>query len=327
VLANYFLGLLDYQALVLMGVAVFVMAAGCAATVVLARRAYLAVRRTPARLSHRWLRWTERAIIAVAALGLVCAAYGWLIEPYWLDVTETTVTTPKLPAGAEPIRIVHISDLHCDPKKRLEDEVVEAVRRLRPDVICFTGDALNSSGGIENFRACMTSVAQIAPTYAVHGNWESHERLRYLDLYGGTGVRVLNDRPTRLRVRGQPLNVVGIRHQSRLQAGLVKAMTGVDTSVPTILLCHVPSVALNLPGTGIDLALSGHTHGGQIALPFYGALVTLTSTGKRFERGLYNHQDTHLYVSRGIGMEGGPAPRVRFFARPEVTLIELSPAP
>jgi predicted MPP superfamily phosphohydrolase len=80
----------------------------------------------------------------------------------------------------------------------------------------------------------------------------------------------------------------------------------------------------------VDLFLAGHVHGGQVALPFYGALLTLSRFGKRFERGLYPDADGFgfpLYVSRGIGMEGGAMPRVRFCSRPELALIELVPAP
>jgi predicted MPP superfamily phosphohydrolase len=69
----------------------------------------------------------------------------------------------------------------------------------------------------------------------------------------------------------------------------------------------------------------GHTHGGQIALPLYGALITFSKYVKRYEAGLYREGETWLYVNRGIGMEGGPVPRVRFWARPEVTVIEISP--
>jgi hypothetical protein len=75
-----------------------------------------------------------------------------------------------------------------------------------------------------------------------------------------------------------------------------------------------------------DLYCSGHTHGGQIALPLYGALVVLSDCGKRFEAGLYRVRGTWLYVNRGIGMEGGPVLRVRFWSRPEVTVYELVPA-
>ena len=76
----------------------------------------------------------------------------------------------------------------------------------------------------------------------------------------------------------------------------------------------------------VDLFLAGHTHGGQVALPFYGAIVTFSRFGKRFEAGLHRVANTWLYVNRGLGMEGGPAPRVRFCARPEVSVLEVWPA-
>ncbi|MEJ2705392.1 MAG: hypothetical protein P8Z79_23375, partial [Sedimentisphaerales bacterium] len=75
----------------------------------------------------------------------------------------------------------------------------------------------------------------------------------------------------------------------------------------------------------VDLYLAGHTHGGQVALPFYGALVTLSEYGKEYESGKYQVGTTTLYVNRGIGMEGGPVPRVRFWARPEITVFEVMP--
>jgi uncharacterized protein len=96
----------------------------------------------------------------------------------------------------------------------------------------------------------------------------------------------------------------------------------------TILLYHTPDEILDVAATHrVDLYCAGHTHGGQVALPFYGALVTLSKFYKKYERGLHREGSTWLYVTRGIGMEGGPAPRVRFLARPEVTVIELAPAP
>ena len=288
------------------------------------RRAYLAVQRKPSRPKRRWLRWTERVVIALAVFGLACGAYGWLVEPYWLDQTVAQVPTAKLPPGAAAIRIVHISDLHCDPKQRLEDDLPTVIAELKPDLICFTGDAANSPDAMENFRRCMTALAKIAPTYAVWGNWEGHFADK--DYYGGTGVKVLHDASERIVINGQPLTVVGVRYQQDHRPGLRRALRDVATDDPVVLLCHIPSVILELPGRGVDLCLSGHIHGGQIALPLYGAMVTLTPTGKRFEQGLYKHEDTYLYVSRGVGMEGAQTPRVRFFARPEVTLIELVPA-
>jgi len=78
-------------------------------------------------------------------------------------------------------------------------------------------------------------------------------------------------------------------------------------------------------GKDVDLYCAGHTYGGQIDLPFYGALMTLSKYGKKYEAGLYRKEGTWMYVNRGIGMEGCPAPRVRFCARPELTIIEIYP--
>ena len=277
------------------------------------------------RPTSAWLKWGRRVILTLAVVGVLCGLYAWLVEPYWLETTHAQVPTAKLPPGAKPIRIVHISDLHCDPKARLEDELPQAVAELRPDIICFTGDAANSPAGLANFRRCMTALAKIAPTYAVWGNWEHF--FPGLDYYGGTGVQLLDDTSIQQTIDGQPVTIAGIRHRRDLRPGMQRALASIKGEGPVVLLCHMPSIILDLPRLGVDVCLSGHVHGGQVALPFYGAMVTLTPTGKRFERGLYKHEDTHLYVSRGLGMEGGggKAPRLRFCARPEVTLIELVP--
>jgi len=296
--------------------------AGCG---VVLRRVWCAVKRKPGRPKRRWARRLECVIVVLGVIGLACAAYARFIEPNWLDVSHITISTPKLPSDAKPIRIVHISDLHCNAAPGMEARLPEEIAALKPDIICFTGDALNDPAGLENLQTCMTELVAIAPTFAVWGNWEHYERFEGCDFYKGTGVQVLHDRSRRITVRGQSINLLGIQHQRDLARGLRRALAGVDTSDPTVLLCHLPSIILALPETGVDLCLSGHTHGGQIALPVYGALITLTPTGKRFERGLYEFGGSALYVSRGIGME--EVMQMRFFARPEVTLIELAPEP
>jgi predicted MPP superfamily phosphohydrolase len=91
-------------------------------------------------------------------------------------------------------------------------------------------------------------------------------------------------------------------------------------------LYHKPDLVPEISARRFDLYLTGHTHGGQVALPVYGALITLSKFGKRYESGLYREGETAIYVNRGIGMEGGAAPRVRFCAKPELTVIELRPA-
>jgi predicted MPP superfamily phosphohydrolase len=100
----------------------------------------------------------------------------------------------------------------------------------------------------------------------------------------------------------------------------------VPPGVLMVFLHHYPDEIYEVAKQQVDLYCAGHTHGGQVALPIYGALITFSRFGKRFESGLYKVEDTHLYVNRGIGMDGGFAPRVRFCARPEVTVIDIAAA-
>jgi len=281
------------------------------------------ITRKPAAKSSPLRRWSARGLMALAAAGIGCGAYAFFIEPYWLEVTEVSITSPKLPPQAGPVRLVHISDLHCDAKVRLEEELVERIAEFRPDLILFTGDAVNSRAGLGNFRRCMTRLAAIAPTYAVEGNWDAH-RFGGVQLYGGTGVRLLRGEGVELSLSGAKFHVVGLAIGQAQAADAILGAGPADAFC--LVLYHYPDGIETFAAAGADLVCCGHTHGGQVALPFYGALVTLSRFGKRFEAGLYREGDTWMYVSRGIGMEGGPAPRIRFCARPEVTLFEIAPA-
>jgi hypothetical protein len=269
--------------------------------------------------------WLRRAVLALAAAGVVCMAHGHFIEPRWVEVTRVPVESGRLVGASRPVRIVQISDVHCEAYAGPEEDVPEIVAGLAPDVIVYTGDSLNAIEALGRFRRCMSRLAAIAPTLAVRGNWD----VAYFgdaDFFGGTGVRELSGQAVKLTVAGADVWFAGAPAYDRfmLQAALAAAPEGACK----VLLYHYPDPIPEIGARGdVDLQLSGHTHGGQIALPFYGALITLAEHGKRFERGLYKVGSTSLYVNRGIGMEGGRAPRVRFCSRPEVTLIELAPAP
>jgi uncharacterized protein len=268
-------------------------------------------------LTGRW-RSARRLFVGLALLGMACFAYARFVEPYWLEVTHVRVATAKLAHGAKPIRIVHISDVHSDPMVRLEDKLPDVIAVEHPDVIVFTGDAINSQDGLPSFRALMTKLAKIAPTYAVRGNWDVwywHDT----DLFGGTGVVELTD--TAQPLAGTALWLAGLPYGHG--AKLEQVIAPIPKTSISVLLFHTPDEIEHASTLGIDLYLAGHTHGGQVALPFYGALVTYSKFDKAFEAGKYQIGSTTLYVNRGIGMEGGRAPRIRFFARPEVTVIDL----
>lgn len=274
----------------------------------------------PRSRKHIWLR---RIVLPLAGVGVLCGAYARFIEPYWLEITHVRIETDELAGATRPVRIVHISDLHCDPKERLEGRLPEVIAGLEPDLIVFTGDAVNSTDALDIFRRCMTRLAQIAPTYAVLGNWDSWPGSSAA-LFDGTGVRELDDQAVTVEAAGAAVWLAGCRPAG--EEAVARLLRTAPPDAHTILLYHYPDEIYRAANEHVDLYLTGHAHGGQVALPFYGAMITLSRYGKRFEAGLYRERDTWMYVSRGVGMEGGPAPRVRFLARPEVTLIEIAPA-
>ncbi len=262
------------------------------------------------------------AIVALAAVALACLAYARFVEPWRLEQTHVRVATPKLPVGAGPVRIVHLSDLHCDAKQRLEGRLPEVVRDLRPDAIVFTGDAVNSPGGVTVFRRLMRQLAPIAPTFAVEGNWESRDHCPP-GLYEGTGVRLLKGEAFPLAAPDRRVWIAG--GAAGTWPRVAAALAATPAEAVRVVLYHYPDAAYDAAGAGADVLLAGHSHGGQIAFPLIGPPITLSRYGQRFARGLKRVGGTWVYVSRGIGMEGGGTPRMRFFSRPEVALIEIAP--
>lgn len=266
--------------------------------------------------------WFPRFIFGLAALGILCMAYGFFIEPYWPEVTHARLSSRKLAPGTSPLRIVHISDLHCGAKPVLEERLPDLIAAEKPDLIVFTGDSVNSPGGIPLLKRCLTRLAQTAPTFVVRGNWDTWFWAD-LDLFGGTGVAELNGEPVKAEIRGIPVWITGVAigREDRME----KAFQGIPPEAVTLFLYHYPDAIYEIARRKTDLYCAGHTHGGQVALPFYGALVTFSKFGKRFEAGLHQVDQTWLCVTRGVGLDGKWLPRVRFFARPEITVIDLAP--
>ena len=168
----------------------------------------------------------------------------------------------------------------------------------------------------------MKETSKIAPTFVVKGNWDV-ANWSQLDLFGDTGVTLLDVGTKTLDIKGNSVSVSGVPVlQERSISRLLKKVPRDNLS---LFIYHYPDEIDAAVDGRADIYFAGHTHGGQVALPLYGALMTLSKYGKRFEGGTYKVQNTHLNVSRGIGMEGGPAPRVRFWARPEITLVKVVP--
>ena len=265
---------------------------------------------------------TKRVIIvhSLTLVGMGCFLYGYFIEPYWIEIKTVNIYTEKFKDIS--LKIIQISDLHCDKNVRNENKIVSIINSLKPDIIVFTGDCLNTLDALPKFKDTMKKLKADIGKYAVLGNidfwcWDNS------DLFGNTGFQVLDKGNIKLVKNGETFYISGLN--CKYPDTYYEVLKSIPGNNYSIFLYHYPDLVEDLKEINVDLYLAGHTHGGQVAIPFYGALITLSKYGKKYESGKYTVGNTILYVNRGIGMEGGNIPRVRFCARPEITIFNLKP--
>jgi predicted MPP superfamily phosphohydrolase len=271
--------------------------------------------------------------VATTVQGLlwILMAYGTRVEPFRLQVTHLEVPSRKLGNPGSPLRIVQLSDLHVERLTRRERSLPRLVAGLAPDLIVLTGDFLNTSysrdeRALADLRWLLAQLQAPAGIYAV---WGTHhvdlpEVLR--PILQEAGVIVLEDRAVPVAAAGHRLWLLGLNCSRDLVADGAKLralLAQVPGDALRLLLYHTPDLMPQAAAAGVDLYLAGHTHGGQWRVPGLGAILTSSRFWKRYEAGHYQQGNTHLYVSRGLGMEGFGAPRARFFCPPEIVSVTL----
>lgn len=273
-----------------------------------------------------WLTWAAMAVIS----GVVY--YSTWVEPFRLGVTRERFVTSKLKAGAKPLRVLQIGDIHVERVTPRERELNRLVKELEADLIVFTGDFVNLSNthDPESEQAIREIIGEWrAPlgVYCVSGTplVEPLERVKAFvkDL---DNLKLLPNQWISVNVAGGTVNILGLvvtHDMTRDRELLKKMMLNAPETGMHLLLMHPPDIAPEANEAGIDLYLCGHTHGGQIRLPLVGALFSSSHLGNRFIMGRYELGRTTLYTSRGVGLEGLGAPRARFMCPPEIILWEI----
>jgi len=274
--------------------------------------------------------WSIPFIFNLAVSG--CLIDGLIIEPLSIQTQPVAIVSDNWRAEAAPLRIVHISDTHIEQFTRRERDAIQMVNDLDPDLILMTGDYLNISflRDPQARQAFRDFASQLRSRYGIYAAWGNTDVPAWRnELVAGLDVTILEDEIAVLQINGQPISLVGLNiHHHYIDKDRMKLKHLVQ-ELPqdsfNILLYHTPDLMPEAADTDqIDLYLAGHTHGGQIRLPWYGAIVTASIYGKQYEAGRYQEGRTTLYVSRGLGFEGGYAPRVRFLCPPEITVFTLS---
>ncbi|PAW83579.1 MAG: phosphodiesterase [Pedosphaera sp. Tous-C6FEB] len=270
----------------------------------------------------------------VAVAGAVGAAYTRLLEPDWLEVTHRTAQLGSTPAP--PVRVLHLSDLHASRFVSLEF-IAKAVRlglAEKPALVCLTGDFITKHfARFADYADVLKPLAAAAPTFACLGNhdggkWAARPQ------YGGyvdhsevrrcltaSGATVLLNQSQPVTLRGRNLRLVGLgdlwSDEQRPAEAFGTEPPPAETGV--IALMHNPDGKEQLASFHWHLALCGHTHGGQLRLPFFGTPFAPVRD-HRYVAGLHRWRDRWLHVTRGVGNLHG----VRFNCRPEVSLLTLT---
>ena len=271
--------------------------------------------------------------VGAGALGLLAYAVG--IEPYAIETVHIEMRVPRLPPAFDGYKIYQVSDLHMRQIGRRERRIAKLLEALPPaDLVAVTGDLVHTPAGIAPFLKLAESFRATDGAYAVFGNSEHkngvrpHRFARTLDAHG---VTPLMNTHVLLERGGVTLALAGVDDPVNDKDRLADALHGVPSNVCTLLLMHSPDGIAEAVFRGVDVVLSGHTHGGQVAFPFIGAPYTHSLFGRRMSHGYYAAKKmrrligvrpgrTQLYVTRGLGVSGLA---LRFLTRPELTIITL----
>lgn len=280
--------------------------------------------------------------LVVALLGLLMipiAIQAWFITPFDLVLERVDVPLAPHHGGTEPLRIAVLADMQTTTIGDLERDGVARLMAESPHIILIPGDLYQ--GPVDEFEQHLPAFRELLQTlHAPGGVWAVMGNADYKAgvprLLEGTGIRLLEDEVVRFTVGEQKVALLGMSDWADLcRKGWQYTPTIVERFANRppgdeirLMLCHRPGWVLTLPETShIDLTVAGHTHGGQIALPFIGPPLVLSQLPNNLcAGGLCEIEGQQLYISRGLGMERLQAPRVRFGVKPEVTLLTLSPA-
>ena len=268
-------------------------------------------------------------LLIVIALLLFCSYQNSHLEtPYYSYKEE------QLGAAFDRYRIVQISDLHNAKFGKNNQKLVDRIRECEPDIIVLTGDLVDSNHtNVDRAVQFVDEIVKICPVYYVTGNheyWlEKSEYDELMDGLTGAGVVILDDQVVEISRGDAKFRLVGLDDKSLADGTLGTLLNNAQNVAHedsekkefTVVLAHEPQYLARYAGTGVDLVLSGHAHGGQFRLPFVGGIVAPDQGFlPEYTAGEYYMNGTEMIVSRGLGNSVIP---VRLFNYPEIVCVEL----
>lgn len=276
----------------------------------------------------------KKAVILLCVIALLAVFIGWVVwDNNRITVTEYTIWDNEIPESFSGYKILQISDLHNAEFGKENEVLLDKIAELEPDIIVITGDLIDSyHTNVDISLAFAREVVKIAPTYYVFGNHEVRIPEDYKQLRSGmeaAGIVVLDD-IVFLEKGSESIRLLGVPDPSafgsdqRFYTQIVDDLLDIPATADagyTILLCHRPEVFDAFIKNDIDLAFTGHTHGGQIRIPFIGSIFSPDQgLFPKYDVGLFTENGTTMIISRGLGNSSFP---FRVDCPPEIVVTTL----
>lgn len=277
-----------------------------------------------------FLKFLKAGMVDLSLLAAGGAGWGFLLEPNWIQIENVDLKLPRLPPAFSGIRIAQISDIHMGGwmnAKRFQ-RVIDLVIEQKPDLLLLTGDFLighifdgPSEEYLQDLINILSPVARSIPSFGILGNhdyWTDAGAIR--EMLKSSSVVDLTNSVFTISRGNDTLHICGMDDIWEGNIRIDEVIETLPDHSSAILLAHEPDFADISAATGrFDLQVSGHSHGGQVVVPFYGPLI-LPHLGQKYHTGLYQVGNMIHYTSRGVGMIDPP---VRFNCPPEITVFSL----
>lgn len=267
----------------------------------------------------------------IILVAIVIGSYSFWIEPDLLRVKEISIYDTRI--VSKPIKVVQFSDTHVGDfftTKELQ-RVVDKINDQEPDLVLFTGDLMDNAsqynGSVDEIAIILSKIKATGGKYAVFGNRDyggGAERF-YEDLMESAGFEVLVNQSIDLNIHNTDISLFGADDALIGYYDAKQTMQGIREDRFNLLMLHEPDLVDDFLLYPIDLAVAGHSHGGQVYIPFYGPLLT-TALAEKYVRGSYDLETgrgTTLYVNTGLGNTKAP---FRFFNVPQITILTIQKA-
>ncbi|OGZ24012.1 MAG: hypothetical protein A2896_01580 [Candidatus Nealsonbacteria bacterium RIFCSPLOWO2_01_FULL_43_32] len=269
-----------------------------------------------------------------------------------MRLNEINIKLSDVFSKLDGLRILHISDLHLAGRNRKIERYFEKLKKIRSDLVLITGDLIDNNDGIE---WCVKYLKKLSPQFGIWACLGNHDRFDFNILHSfffrlmsepkknnlellrrrlkENGIQILINEKKTININSVPLTIIGVdapfgldryKNTNRFSKKIIPLkglFSNISPEEYVVLLSHIPDLLKELGNIKINLALSGHTHGGQIRFPSIGPLVALSSFQRAYNKGLYNYHGYYLHVSGGLG--ANKTMPIRLFCPPEATILIL----